>query len=125
MADEGDGKCVVQERDEPGDDDRFAQNHERRTGKSSLQFHGQNAKARLEVSPQRRPLRKAHALCFKELKEMEGDESKVGTFHAKLQISFYVGRDVAAEYTREGEGHGEEGWIINIPVGVTELYRFQ
>ena len=47
---------------------------------------------------------------------MQGDESKVRTFYGKLQISFYVGRDVAAKFTREGEGRAEEGGIINIPV---------
>ena len=47
---------------------------------------------------------------------MKGDESKVRTFYRKLQTSFCVGRDVAAKYTRAGEGRTEEGWIINIPV---------
>ena len=47
---------------------------------------------------------------------MKGDESKVRTFYKELQISFFLGRDVAAKYTREGEGHAEEGWVINIPV---------
>ena len=47
---------------------------------------------------------------------MKGDESKVSTLYGKLQISFHVGRDVAAPNTREFEGRAEEGWIINFPV---------
>jgi len=29
---------------------------------------------------------------------------------------FFVGGDVAAKYTREGEGLAEEGWVINFRV---------
>ena len=39
--------------------------------KAAFKIHGQNVKARLEVSPQRRPLTKAHALFFEGLKEMK------------------------------------------------------
>ena len=67
--------------------------------KAACKIHGQNAKARLEVSPQRKPL---------------GVQNR--TFHGKHQISFYVEKDVAATNTREGEGHAEEGWIINLLV---------
>ena len=45
--------------------------------KQHTKIHGQNAKARLEVGPRRRPLTKAHALFFKEMKR---NESKVRTF---------------------------------------------
>ena len=47
---------------------------------------------------------------------MKGDESEVRTLNGKSQMSFHVGRDVAAKYTREGEGRAEEDWIINFPV---------
>ena len=42
--------------------------------KAAYKIHGQNEKARLEVSPQRRPLAKAQALFFKGLKVVGGDE---------------------------------------------------
>ena len=51
--------------------------------------------------------------CIKGLKEMKRDESKVRVFCGKPQISFSVGRCVAAKYTRGSEGHAEEGWVIN------------
>ena len=53
-----------------------------------------------------------------------GDESKVRTFHGKPQISFHVGRDVAAKYTREGEGHAEEAWVIDMKVVSTTCTDF-
>ena len=84
--------------------------------KVSYNKHGLNVSARLEVCPQKKPLTKAYALFFKELKEVEGDESKIIVVYGKLQISFRVGGDVAAKYTREGEGLTEEGWVINFPV---------
>ena len=51
-------------------------------------------------------------MFFKGLKEA-GDESKVRSFCGKLRISFFVGGDLAAKYTREGEGHADEGWFID------------
>ena len=66
---------------------------------------------------QRKSLTKAHALFFKGLKEMKGEESKVKTIYGKTSnFFFYVGKEVAATYTREGEGHAEEGWIITLQV---------
>ena len=56
--------------------------------KAACKIHGQNVTARLEVSPQRRPLAKTQALFFKGLKEV-GGESEVRAFHGKLQISFF------------------------------------
>ena len=44
---------------------------------------------------------------------MDGDESKVRSFYGKLRISFFVGGDLAAKYTREGEGLADEGWFID------------
>ena len=63
--------------------------------KNDCKIDGQNGKARLEVSPQKKILAKGHCTVFKGLKEMKGDESKV---------SSVVGRDVAANSFREGEG---------------------
>ena len=48
--------------------------------------------------------------------EIKGDESKVRTLYRNLQISHCVGKDIAARYTRKGEGRAEEGWVINHPV---------
>ena len=52
-------------------------------------INGQNVKAGLEVSPQRRLLAKAQAI-FKDVKEVGGDESKERAFCGKLQISCFV-----------------------------------
>ena len=49
--------------------------------KAACGINGQLVKARLEVSPHRRPLAKAHAMFFKGLKELGGDESKVIAFY--------------------------------------------
>ena len=45
--------------------------------KAACKIRGQNVKAMLEVSLQRKPKTKEHVLFFKGLKEMKGDESKV------------------------------------------------
>ena len=90
----------------------------------AYKIHGQNVKARLEVSPQRRPLTKTQALFFKGLKEVGGGESEVRAFHGKRQISFFVGRDIAAKFTCEGEGHANEEWVIEMHVVSTNVCRF-
>ena len=33
-----------------------------------------------------------------------------------FKYPFFVGRDVAAKYTHEGDGHAEEGWAIDMNV---------
>ena len=33
-------------------------------------------------------------------------------FYRKIQISFPVGRDIAAKFALEGQGHADEGWFI-------------
>ena len=56
---------------------------------------------------------------FKCLKETRGDKTNVKAFYGKFQVSFLaevgpqVQRQLAANYTREGEGHANEGWQIN------------
>ena len=67
---------------------------------------------RFELSPKRKPLAKAHALFYRGLKEVKGDESKIHVVYGKLQISFFVGSAMAAKYTPEGEGLAGEGWAI-------------
>ena len=49
----------------------------------------------------------------KDSRKWEGMRLRSELFHGKLQISFLVGGGVAAEYTREGEGHADEGWCID------------
>ena len=83
--------------------------------KAAYKIHGQNVKARPEVSPQRKPLAEAHALFFKGLKEMKGDESKVRTFMETLNFLLRGERNRSQIY-REGQGRAEEGWIVNLPV---------
>ena len=43
---------------------------------------------------------------------MGGDESEVRATYGKRQVSSFTGWKLAAEYTREGEGHADEGWFI-------------
>ena len=57
-------------------------------------------------------------------RNMKGDETEVKTIYGKLQICFFVGKDVADKCTREGESHADEGWVINLPVVSAILYRF-
>ena len=64
--------------------------------KVAYKIHGLNVTARLEVSPQKKPLTKAHALFFKGLKDVKDDESKNTVVYGKLQMSFFVGGHVAA-----------------------------
>ena len=75
--------------------------------KAAYKIHGQNVKARPEVSPQRKPLAEAHALFFKGLKEMKGDESKERTF---METPNFLLRDERSrsQITREGEGRARK-----------------
>ena len=75
-------------------------------------LHGQEVSARLEVSPKRKPLAKAHALFDKGLKEVRGNESRINVVYGKIQKSFCVGSAMAAKHTPEGEGLAGEGWNI-------------
>ena len=53
--------------------------------------------------PQKKPLAKAHALFYKGLKAMGGNDSKIDVVHGNIQISFFVGSAIAAKYTPERE----------------------
>ena len=75
-------------------------------------LRGREVSSRLEVSPKRKPLAKAHALFYKGLKEVTGDESKIHVVYGKIQISFFVENAMAAKYTPEGEGLAGVGWTI-------------
>ena len=80
--------------------------------KEPYKLRGREVSSRLELSPKRKPLAKAHALFCKGLKEMKGDESKIHVVYGKIQMSFFVGSAMAAKYTPEGEGLAGEGWAI-------------
>ena len=84
--------------------------------KGSHTQKGQVVSSRLESSPKRKPLAKAHALFYKGLEEMKGDKSKIHVVYGKIQISFFVGSAIAAKYTPEGEGLAGEGWVIKSEV---------
>ena len=43
---------------------------------------------------------------------MGGSESKINVVYGKIQISFFVGSSMAANFTPEGEGLAGEGWNI-------------
>ena len=66
------------------------------------------------MSPQKKPLAKAHALFLKGRSAARGDESKINVVYRKLQISFFFfGRALAAKFTAEGEGLADQGCTIN------------
>ena len=46
--------------------------------------------SRLELSPERKPLAKAHALFYKGLEEVKGNKSKIHVVYGQIQISFFV-----------------------------------
>ena len=68
--------------------------------------------SRLELSPERKPLAKAHALFYEGLEEVKGNKSKIHVVCGKIQIRFFVGSTIAAKYTPEGEGVAGGGWDI-------------
>ena len=77
----------------------------------------------MEMSPERKPLAKAHALFDKGLKAVGGNESKINVGSGKIQKSFFVGSATAAKYAPEGEGLAGEGWSIKFDVIEAILYR--
>ena len=86
-----------------------------RTGQSRLQY----SRAEREGEARSQSSEKAfdRSASFVGLKEMKRDGARVKTIHGKLQICFFLGgKASAAKYTREGEGHAEEGWVINLLV---------
>ena len=52
--------------------------------KVPYKLHGQEVSSRLEMSPKRKPLARAHALFHKGLKEVKGDESKIHVVYGKI-----------------------------------------
>ena len=81
--------------------------------KKPYTLYDQLVKARLEISFQKKPLTKAHALFYKGLKAVKAYESKINVIYCKLQISFLIGRGLAARFTPEGEGLADQGWTNN------------
>ena len=65
--------------------------------KEPYKLRGQEISSRLEMSPKRKPLAKAHALFCKGLKVVKGDESKIHVVCGKIQISFLIGSAMAAK----------------------------
>ena len=70
---------------------------------------GQNAKARLEVSPQRKARGKSTSQVFLAFVCETSD--------------ILVGGETAAKCSREVEGHADEGWIIDMHV-VSKICAF-
>ena len=63
-------------------------------------FHDQLMIARSEISPlPKKPLTKAHAQFYTGFKAVKADESKINVVYCKLQISFLIGRGLAASFT--------------------------
>ena len=57
---------------------------------------------RLEISPRRKPLAKAHALFYEDLKEVGGNKSKTKVVYGKIMINFFVGSAIAAKQEKAG-----------------------
>ena len=112
----------MQERDQFTNDGRDAGHQEHK--KEPYRLRGQVVSSRLEKSPRRKPLAKAHALFYKGLKEVGGDESKTYVVYSKIQISFFVGGVMAAKCIPEGEGLAGEGWNIK-PDVIAAICRVQ
>ena len=57
-------------------------------------------------------------MFFISLKEGSGDETQIRTIFGNLQVSFFAEvvpqgqRQLAAKYTRQGEGPADKGWRI-------------
>ena len=83
-------------------------------------IHDQEVSARLEMSPHKTPLAKAHALFYKGLKAVGGYRSMINVVYGKIQMSFFVDGAMAAKFTPEGEGLAGEGWNIK-PVVISEI----
>ena len=77
--------------------------------KIPYKLHDRVVSTRLEMSPKRKPLGMAHALFYKDLEAVGGDESKINDGNGKIQTSFFVESAIAAKYAREGEGIAGEG----------------
>ena len=58
----------------------------------------------------------AHALFYKGLKEVGGNETKINVVYGKIQICFFEGNAMAAKYSPEGEGLAGEGWSLKFDV---------
>ena len=80
--------------------------------KDPYKLHGQEIFSRLEICPKRKCLAKAHALFYKGLKKVGGDESKIHVVYGKIQVCFFVRSVMAAKYTPEGEDLARKGWNI-------------
>ena len=72
--------------------------------KGSYKQKDQVVSSRLELSPKRKPLAKAHALFHKGLKEVEGDEPIIFVVYCKIQMSFFVESAKGSKCTPAGEG---------------------
>ena len=85
--------------------------------KTKYCVNGERVTQNLAMSPRRNLW--AHAVFFKGLLEARRNDKTIKTVYGSLQISSFaeVGpqgqRHLAAKYTREGEGHANEGWQIH------------
>ena len=80
--------------------------------KEPYTLHGQEVSSRLEMSPKRKPLAKAHALFYKASRKSAEMNLNSMFFMGKFWISFFVGGAMAAEFFSEREGLAGEGWNI-------------
>ena len=88
--------------------------------KVPYKLHGQEVSARLEMSPKRKPLAKAHALFYKGLKEVGRNGSKIHVVYEKIQISSFVRSAMAAKYKKAGIAN-----LMLLPQSVQMLALFE
>ena len=60
--------------------------------KKPFEFEGPVVEARLEMSRQKKPLAKAHALFYKRLSAARDDESKINVIYDNLHTCFLIGK---------------------------------
>ena len=99
---------VVQERDQFGNVIGILEIAENELEKVLYKLHGQRVSARMEMSPKRKPLAKAHDLFYKGLKEVGGNGSKIHVVCWKCRQ--------LQNTPPEGEGLVGGGWNIKYDV---------
>ena len=65
--------------------------------KEPYKIHDQEVSAKLEMTPEKKPLAKAHALFYKGLKAVGGNESKINVVYVKFSNLFLCGRSTGCQ----------------------------
>ena len=110
-----------------GNDDRAARDCSKRIKKGSLQVAWAGGLGKIGNKHEKEALGRAHALFYKSLRELGGNESKMKVVYGKIEISFFVRSAMAAKYTLEEKVLREKAGISNLmllPQSVLILVKF-